>query len=91
MPMPEDLYLVRHGESEGNLVNARSRQGDDSLFTPEHLNRHSFEWHLTDRGIAQAKWDTSLSSNDWRAIERKTYSNEELLEMAARYPRLFAV
>jgi broad specificity phosphatase PhoE len=42
MPMPEDLYLVRHGESEGNLVNARSRQGDDSLFTPEHLGRHSF-------------------------------------------------
>ena len=51
MPMPEDLYLVRHGESEGNLVNRRSRAGDDSLFTPEHVRRHSSEWHLTDRGI----------------------------------------
>ena len=55
MPMPEDLYLVRHGESEGNLVNERSWKGDDSLFTQEHLGRHSFEWHLTDRGIEQAK------------------------------------
>lgn len=34
MPMPEELYLVRHGESEGSLVNRRSRAGDDSLFTP---------------------------------------------------------
>jgi broad specificity phosphatase PhoE len=86
MPMPEDLYLVRHGESEGNLVNARSRQGDDSLFTPEHLGRHSFEWHLTDRGIEQAKaagaflrrearlpFDVCLTSEYVRAMETAAY------------------
>lgn len=86
MPMPEDLYLVRHGESEGNLVNARSRQGDDSLFTPEHLSRHSFEWHLTDRGIEQAKaagrfireearlpFDVCLTSEYVRAMETAAY------------------
>jgi len=86
MPMPEDLYLVRHGESEGNLVNARSRHGDDSLFTPEHLGRHSFEWHLTDRGIEQAKaagaflraeaklpFDVCLTSEYVRAMETAAY------------------
>src|SRR5260221_14671947 len=86
MPMPEDLYLVRHGESEGNLVNARSRQGDDSLFTPEHLGRHSFEWHLTDRGIEQAQaagrflrkeaklpLDVCLTSEYVRAMETAAY------------------
>ncbi|MGC4044316.1 MAG: phosphoglycerate mutase family protein [Armatimonas sp.] len=86
MPMPEDLYLVRHGESEGNLVNARSRQGDDSLFTREHLERHSFEWHLTDRGIEQAKaagsclreearlpFDVCMTSEYVRAMETAAY------------------
>jgi broad specificity phosphatase PhoE len=86
MPMPEDLYLVRHGESEGNLVNARSRQGDDSLFTPEHLGRHSFEWHLTNQGIEQARaagrflreearlpFDVCLTSEYVRAMETAAY------------------
>ena len=36
-------------------------------------------------------WDLSLSSNEWQSIERKVYSNEELLEIASRSPRLFAV
>lgn len=86
MPMPEDLYLVRHGESEGNLVNRRSRAGDDSLFTPEHLGRHSSEWHLTDRGIQQARaageflrreaklpFDVYLTSEWVRAMETAAY------------------
>lgn len=86
MPMPEDLYLVRHGESEGNLVNRRSRAGDDSLFTSEHLARHSSEWHLTDRGIEQARaageflrreaklpFDVHLTSEWVRAMETAAY------------------
>ena len=36
-------------------------------------------------------WDSSLCCQEWRTIERRTYTNEELIEMAARYPRLFAV
>ena len=86
MPMPEDLYLVRHGESEGNLVNRRSRAGDDSLFTPEHVQRHSSQWHLTDRGIEQARaageflrrearlpFDVYLTSEWVRAMETAAY------------------
>lgn len=53
--MPRDLILVRHGESEGNVANSRSRAGDDSDFTPEFLGRHSAHWRLTDKGCEQAK------------------------------------
>ncbi|MDO8669523.1 MAG: histidine phosphatase family protein [Candidatus Buchananbacteria bacterium] len=54
MTMPIDLVLVRHGESEGNAANARSRQGDNRDFNELYLNRHSSKWRLTDRGREQA-------------------------------------
>lgn len=53
--MPKNLYLVRHGESEGNVANSRSRQGDHSAFSTDFLLRSSREWRLTSRGIEQAK------------------------------------
>jgi broad specificity phosphatase PhoE len=55
MSMPEDLLIVRHGKSEGNLVNEHSRQGDNALLTPEHINRHESEWHLVEEGVCQAR------------------------------------
>lgn len=60
MPLPIDIVLVRHGESEGNLANKASRNGDTKHFTPEHLDRHSAYWRLTDNGIKQAK-----SAGEW--------------------------
>ena len=53
--MPLDFVLVRHGQSEGNVASHASRRGDDSLFTPEFRARHSWQWRLSDLGIAQAK------------------------------------
>ncbi|MDO8598852.1 MAG: phosphoglycerate mutase family protein [bacterium] len=55
MTMPVNLVLVRHGESEGNIANRRSRAGDDGAFTQQFSERHSSLWRLTTRGIAQAK------------------------------------
>lgn len=55
MPMPRDLLLVRHGESEGNVAAKQSRLGDHSYFTPEFKARHSSSWRLTDRGVEQAR------------------------------------
>jgi len=55
MPLPIDLMLVRHGESEGNVANRRDRSGDPSLLSPGHRNRHNSTWRLTDTGISQAK------------------------------------
>lgn len=53
--LPLDLVLVRHGESEGNVANKRSRAGDDSDFTTDFLNRHSAKLRLTNKGRDQAK------------------------------------
>lgn len=36
-------------------------------------------------------WDESLSSGEWRAIPRRTFSNEELLEGVEYYPRTIGV
>lgn len=55
MPLPIDLILVRHGESEGNAANKRDRAGDSSLMSSKHLTRHNSEWRLTDAGRKQAK------------------------------------
>ncbi len=55
MPLPIDLFLVRHGESEGNIAHKRDRAGDSSLLTDEHRARHSSTYRLTDRGIEQAR------------------------------------
>ena len=55
MGMPRDLVLVRHGESEGNIANRRSRRGDDSHFTPEFRERSGADWRLTLKGVEQAR------------------------------------
>ncbi len=52
--LPIDLYLVRHGESEGNVAAGRSKAGDDSHFTPAYRETHSSRWRITPRGIEQA-------------------------------------
>ncbi len=79
--MPRHLVLVRHGESEGNVANRRSRQGDNSAFTDAFRNRHSSQWRLTDRGreqaIAAGAW---IRANYPEGFGRK-YSSEYLRAM----------
>lgn len=55
MSLPNDIILVRHGESEGNLAYRQSRRGDDSAFTEEFRSRHGSLWRLTDKGRVQAR------------------------------------
>jgi NAD+ kinase len=55
MTLPIDLVLVRHGESEGNVANKRSRAGDHSVFTEAFRNRHSSGYRLSNRGRKQAQ------------------------------------
>lgn len=54
MTLPTDLVFVRHGESEGNVAKRRSEKGDNSVFTPEFMNRHSASFRLTPEGRRQA-------------------------------------
>eukprot|EP01111_Echinosteliopsis_oligospora_P002061 TRINITY_DN13016_c0_g1_i1.p1 TRINITY_DN13016_c0_g1~~TRINITY_DN13016_c0_g1_i1.p1 ORF type:complete len:370 (+),score=97.41 TRINITY_DN13016_c0_g1_i1:30-1112(+) len=57
---PYELILVRHGQSEGNLAQARSKAGDMSSYTPEFRKKHSSAYRLTDKGRAQA-----TSAGEW--------------------------
>lgn len=54
-PMPKNLFLLRHGESVGNVAVKKSKNNDDSDFTDDFMSRHSKTWHLTEKGIWQAK------------------------------------
>jgi len=58
--LPIDLVLVRHGESEGNLAQRRSKQGDESDWSKDFKERHTSKYRLTDLGRRQAvvagKW-----------------------------------
>lgn len=57
---PVDLVLVRHGESEGNLAQYRSKHGIEDDWKGEFGERHSSRYRLTDEGRKQAafagKW-----------------------------------
>jgi broad specificity phosphatase PhoE len=54
MTMPLHFVLVRHGESEGNLVHRRWRDGDHRGFTEEFRRIHSSQYRLTKLGQRQA-------------------------------------
>ena len=54
MTMPLDLVLVRHGESEGNVVVEAAKAGNNELFTDAYMTTPGHQWRLTDRGREQA-------------------------------------
>ena len=37
MGMPLDLYVIRHGESEANVIISAGEQGDNSLYTQDNV------------------------------------------------------
>lgn len=54
MAMPVNLFIVRHGESIGNLAKRMSESGDHSLI--ERLrDTHTAHWPLTKKGEKQAE------------------------------------
>lgn len=55
MSMPNHLVLVRHGESEGNLVRSEFKHGITTHLTPEFRARPAHEWRLTPAGVKQAQ------------------------------------
>ncbi|WP_267471361.1 histidine phosphatase family protein [Actinomarinicola tropica] len=52
--MPLDLFLVRHGQSEGNVALEAAKAGDLSMMTDAYLTRSAADYRLTDLGRAQA-------------------------------------
>lgn len=61
MALPMNIIAVRHGESEGNLINCRARASDQTVFEiPGFQERHVSQWRLTDTGREQAQ-----AAGDW--------------------------
>ncbi len=87
MGMPKNLFLVRHGQSEGNLVRKNYEESkNESFFSDEFLGLHESQYALTDLGISQAKkagewfkdknivsFDRMLVSNNVRAMQTAAY------------------
>ena len=75
--MPKNLFLVRHGQSEGNLVRKKFEEsGDEAFFSDEFLGLHESQYALTDLGVEQAtkagKW---FSENNFTIFDRMLVSN----------------
>jgi broad specificity phosphatase PhoE len=62
--MPNDLVLVRHGQSEGNVATKASEEGDNSWYTDAFTTTPGHQWRLTDLGRAQAE-----ASGEWLLAE----------------------
>ena len=54
MSMPLDLYVIRHGESEANVIVQAGEQGDNSLYTQDNVTVPDRSWRLTATGRKQA-------------------------------------
>lgn len=54
MGMPLDLYVIRHGESEANVIVKAGEHGDNSLFTQDNVTVPDRSWRLTATGRKQA-------------------------------------
>jgi broad specificity phosphatase PhoE len=81
MAMPEDLYLIRHAESEGNVANEMAKKGDNSAFTEEFLNRHSSQWRLTDEGRRQAVTAGEYLRKEMKAKLGRCYTSDYIRAM----------
>lgn len=60
MGMPLDMYVIRHGQSEANVIVQAGEHGDNSLFTQDNVTVPDRSWRLTATGRKQAdcigKW-----------------------------------
>lgn len=52
--MPTDLFLVRHGESEGNVALNAAKAGDRSFLTEDYSARTTLDYRLSSEGALQA-------------------------------------
>lgn len=55
MGLPRNLFLIRHGESVGNVAMAAAKKKDYSFFTEEYKSRPGRSWELSETGVKQAQ------------------------------------
>jgi len=55
MPMPTDIFAVRHGESEGNIGHSKNRKNLGHEVPEALYDIPGCDWRLTEKGVEQAK------------------------------------
>jgi broad specificity phosphatase PhoE len=84
--LPKNIYLIRHGLSEGNVVIKLLRAGRADEVPPEFSKRLTHEWRLTSKGVEQAKsagaW---MRANVVGPIEQSMVSSYTRAEETAGY------
>lgn len=55
MAMPRDLVFVRHGQSEGNIVQRAFKDGGGMEIPPNFMDTHDWHYRLTPAGVEQAE------------------------------------
>lgn len=55
MAMPRNLVLVRHGQSEANIMIEASKQGDHSYYFEDAMTVPDRSWRLSSFGVEQAQ------------------------------------
>ncbi|WAP53216.1 histidine phosphatase family protein [Arthrobacter sp. ATA002] len=72
MVMPRNLFLIRHGQSEANIMQRASTAGDPSMYNEETMTVPDRSWRLTELGVQQARvagaWITGLNMEFDRAL-----------------------
>lgn len=70
MVMPRHLILVRHGQSEANVIQEMDKKGDSTWFTEENLMYADSSWRLTSKGVQQAKTSGNFIQDEHPHIDR---------------------
>lgn len=85
--MPKNLFLVRHGQSEGNLVRKQyEEKGDEQFFSDEFLGLHESQYSLTELGVEQAqKAGLWFKENDLLVFDRMLVSNNVRAQQTAAH------
>ena len=96
MGMPLDLYVIRHGESEANVIISAGEQGDNSLYTQDNVTVPDRSWRLTATGRTHKRfrWEQTarpvldetdgrwvVKVDDWREFKRPVLSNGDLVDV----------
>lgn len=77
MTMPNDLVFVRHGQSEGNIIQMAANHGDDSYYERDEslMTVPDHRWRLTPQGVMQAKQSGEwINSHFPEGFDRYIYS-----------------
>lgn len=79
--LPVNLFVIRHGESLGNLAKRMSERGDNSLLEKLH-GTHTAHWPLTKKGVEQAKAAGAFMNA--LSVEQKMFFNRIYVSSFAR-------